>query len=329
MFAFRHRQLADDLASHARGRAWRAAPLTVAMTGSSGLIGSALAAFLSTGGHTVVRLVRRPPSGPGERQWDPEQPGAGLLDGVDAVVHLAGATIAGRFSAKHKRAVMDSRTGPTRRLAEAAVVAAERGGGPSVFVSASAIGFYGYDRGDEVLTEASHKGDGFLADVVARWEEAVAPAAGAGLRAVTVRTGIVQTPRGLPLSLLYRVFLLGLGGKVGNGRQWTSWTGIDDLVDVYYRALLDPALSGPLNAVSPHPVRNDEYTAVLARVLKRPAVLAVPGFATEVVLGPDGRREIAEASQRVEPTALLAAGHHFRYPELEATLSHLLGRAGT
>ncbi len=163
--------------------------------------------------------------------------------------------------------------------------------------------------------------------MVARWEEATAPAARAGLRAVQVRTGIVQTPRGLPLGLLYRVFLLGLGGKVGTGRQWTSWTGIDDLVDVYYRAVLDSAVSGPVNAVSPHPVRNDEYTATLARVLKRPAALAVPGFATEVVLGPEGRREIAEASQRVEPAVLLAAGHHFRYPELEAALGHLLGRA--
>ncbi len=192
--------------------------------------------------------------------------------------------------------------------------------------SASAIGYYGYDRGDEVLTETSSAGDGFLADVVARWEEAAAPVAGAGLRAVKVRTGIVQTPQGLPLGLLYRVFQLGLGGKLGRGRQWTSWTGIDDLVDVYYRALLDPALSGPVNAVAPEPVRNDEYTATLARVLKRPAVLAVPSFATELVLGRDGRQEVAEASQRVEPAVLLAAGHHFRHPELEAALRHLLGR---
>ena len=326
MFGYRHRQLAADLASHARGRSWRTEPLTVAMTGSSGLIGSALAAFLTTGGHSVVRLVRHPPTGPGERQWDPDNPGPRLLDGVDAVVHLAGASIAGRFSARHKRAVMESRSGPTRRLAEAAAAAAEDGGGPSVFVSASAIGYYGYDRGDEILTEASSQGDGFLADVVARWEEATAPAGEAGLRVVKVRTGIVQSPRGGVLGLLYPVFLLGLGGRLGSGRQWTSWTGIDDLVDVYYRALLDPTISGPVNAVSPQPVRNDEYTATLGRVLDRPTVLAVPGFAADLALGPEGRREVAEASQRVEPTVLLAAGHHFRHPELEGALRHLLGK---
>jgi uncharacterized protein (TIGR01777 family) len=245
---------------------------------------------------------------------------------VDAVVHLAGASIAGRFSEHHKRAVMESRRGPTRRLADAAAAAAGDGGGPSVFVSASAIGYYGYDKGDEVLTEASPRGDGFLADVVAKWEEATAPATEAGLRVVKVRTGIVQTPRGGVLGLLYPVFLLGLGGRLGRGRQWTSWVGIDDLVDVYYRALLDPALSGPVNAVSPQPVRNYEYTALLGRVLGRPTVLAVPGFAADLALGPEGRREVAEASQRVEPTVLLAAGHHFRHRELEAALRHLLGR---
>jgi uncharacterized protein (TIGR01777 family) len=325
MFAYRHRQLAGDLASHARGRAWGAEPLTVAMTGASGLIGSALAAFLTTGGHRVVRLVRRPPTGPGERQWGPDHPVPGLLDGVDAVVHLAGASIAGRFSQPHKHAVMESRTGPTRRLAEAAA-AAVGGRGPSVFVSASAIGYYGYDRGDEFLTEASSQGDGFLADVVARWEQATVPASEAGLRVVKVRTGIAQSPRGGVLGLLYPVFLLGLGGRLGSGRQWTSWTGIDDLVDVYYRALLDPAMSGPVNAVSPQPVRNDEYTATLGRVLDRPTLLTVPGFAADLALGPEGRREVAEASQRVEPTVLLTAGHHFRYPELEGALRHLLGR---
>ncbi len=327
IFAYRHRQLADDLASHARGRSWRARPLTVAMTGASGLVGSALAAILTTGGHSVVRLVRRPPASPQERQWGPDRPDARLLEGVDAVVHLAGVSIAGRFSERHKRAVLESRSGPTRRLAEAAATATEAGHGPSVFVSASAIGYYGHDRGDEVLTEASSQGDGFLADVVARWEQGTAPAAQAGLRVVKVRTGIVQSPRGGVLGLLYPVFLLGLGGKLGQGRQWTSWTGIDDLVDVYYRSLLDPALSGPVNAVSPQPVRNEEYTATLARVLHRPAVVAVPAFAAEVALGAEGRRELAEASQRVEPAVLLGAGHHFRFPELEPALCHLLGRA--
>jgi hypothetical protein len=327
MFVYRHRQLADDLAAHARGRGWRPEPLTVAMTGSSGVIGTALAAFLTTGGHTVVRLVRGRVQGPGERHWDTEKPAADLLDGVDAVVHLAGASIAGRFNERHKRAVMDSRVGPTRRLAETAAAAARRGSGPSVFVSASAIGYYGYDRGDEVLTEDSGQGDGFLAEVVGHWEAAAAPAVEGGLRVVAMRTGIVQTPRGGALQLLYPAFLFGLGGKLGNGQQWTSWCGIDDLVDMYHRALLDAGLRGPVNAVCPGPVRNDEYTATLARALHRPAVLAIPGFAPQVVLGSEGRREVAEASQRVEPAALRAAGHVFRHPGLEATLRHLLGRA--
>ena len=303
MFVYRHRQLADDLAVHARGRHWRPEPLTVAVTGASGLIGSALAALLTTGGHNVVRLVRRTAKATGERHWDPAAPAPDLLEGVDAVVHLAGASIAGRFNESHKRSVLDSRVGPTRRLAEVAAATALRGNGPSVFVSASAIGYYGYDRGDEVLTEASTQGEGFLANVVGQWEAAAAPAAEGGLRVVMLRTGIVQTPRGGALQLLYPAFFLGLGGKLGSGRQWTSWCGIDDLVDMYHRALLDPALSGPVNAVCPGPVRNDEYTATLARVLHRPAVVPIPGFAPQVVLGREGRREVAEASQRVEPAA--------------------------
>ena len=196
-------------------------------------------------------------------------------------------------------------------------------------VSASAIGYYGYDRGDEVLTEASSQGEGFLADVVAQWEGATAPAAAAGLRVVKLRTGIVQSPRGGVLGLLYPVFLAGLGGKLGSGRQWTSWIGIDDLVDIYYRALLDAAVQGPVNAVCPQAARNDEYTATLARVLHRPAVLSVPGFAAQLAVGPEGRREVAEASQRVEPAVLMGAGHRFRRTGLEETLRHLLGRATT
>ena len=216
---YRHRQLAADLAALARARAIRPDPdpLTVAVTGSSGLIGTALTALLTTSGHLVVPLVRRLPRA-GERYWRPEDPAAELLDGVDAVIHLAGASIGGRFTAERKHEIRTSRIQPTRRLAELAAAANLK-----AFVTASAIGIYGPDRGDEVLTEASPRGDGFLADVVADWEDATTPATAAGIRTVQVRTGIVQTPRGGMLRLLTPLFETGLGGRLGDGKQWLAW----------------------------------------------------------------------------------------------------------
>ena len=177
-----------------------------------------------------------------------------------------------------------------------------------------------------MLTETSARGDGFLADVVAGWEDATAPAARAGLRTVQVRTGLVQTPRGGMLHLLYPLFAAGLGGRLGSGKQWLAWIGLDDLLDIYLRAVLDPALSGPVNAVAPAPVRNADYTAVLAGLLHRPALVPVPPLGPRLLLGGEGAREIAEASQYVRPQRLINAGHHFRYPELEAALRHVLGR---
>jgi uncharacterized protein (TIGR01777 family) len=323
MFAYRHRQLGMDLAAQATARNYGDRPLVVAMTGSRGLVGSALASFLTTAGYRVVRLVRGKPHGPDERRWDPQSPADDLLRGVDAVVHLAGASIAGRFTQAHRAAVRESRIGPTRALAE---LAGRTPDGPAVFVSASAIGYYGPDRGDEVLDESSARGAGFLADIVADWEQAAGAAAAAGLRVVTVRTGLVQSPRGGTLRIFYPLFAAGLGGRLGDGRAWQSWIGIDDLVDVYHRALYDAALSGPVNAVAPEPVRNAAYTRTLARVLRRPAVLPVPGLGTRLVLGQEGAIELAEASQRVSPAALLAVGHRFRHPTLEPALRHLLGR---
>lgn len=325
MFTYRHRQLADDLAAHRLAAENGLSPLTIAVTGASGLVGSALSAFLSTGGHRVIRLVRGPARGGGEREWNPDRPDPGLFEGVDAVIHLAGASIAGRFTEKHRNAIRDSRIGPTRRLAEALARTPRR---PAVLVTASAIGYYGYDRGDDILTEDSGRGDGFLADVVADWEAATAPAQQAGVRVVPVRTGIVQSPLGGTLKLMRPLFGAGLGGRLGDGRQWLSWIGIDDLVDVYHRALWDNALSGPVNAVAPHPVRNSEYTATLARVMHRPAVLPVPSLGPRVLLGEQGARELACASQRVTPQKLTAAGHRFRHPDLEQALRHLLGREG-
>ena len=275
-FVYRHRQLADDLAAH---RDAGSPSMVVAVTGATGLVGSALTAFLSTGGHTVIRLARGP---------------APDLSGVDAVVHLAGASI-------------DSRIEPTRLLAEAAARAVD---GPRTFVSASAIGFYGFDRGDAQLSEESARGDGFLADAVADWEAATASASEAGLRVVTVRTGIVQSARGGTLRLMRPRFAAGLGGRLGTGRQWLSWIGLDDLLDVYYRALYDSRLTGPVNAVAPAPVRNIDYTKALAGVLHRPAVLPVPRRAP---------------SLRVMPTKLESLGHRFRHPRIACALAHELG----
>jgi uncharacterized protein len=323
MFGYRHRQLAADLAAHARSQAVCPEPLTIAVTGASGLIGTALAALLATGGHRVIRLVRHAPGHDGEREWHPGAPDPGLLDGVDAVVHLAGASIAGRFTPEHKQQVLSSRTGPTRALA---TLAARNAGQLRAFVTASAVGFYGADRGDEVLTEESGRGDGFLADVAAAWEEAADPATAAGIRTVQVRTGIVQTPRGGVLRLLYPLFAAGLGGPVGDGAAWQPWIEIDDLLDIYLRAVTDPVLAGPVNAVAPGEARNVGYARTLARVLRRPALIPVPPAGPRLLLGAEGSRELAEASQRVRPAVLAAAGHPFRFAELEDALRHVLGR---
>ena len=329
-FVYRHRQLAADLAALARARAICPDTLTIAVTGAGGLIGTALTALLTTSGHRVIRLVRRPARHAGERSWRPEDPAPDLLNGVDAVIHLAGASIGGRFTPERKNEIRESRILPTRHLAELAAATAATGApGLRAFVVASAIGIYGADRGDEILAEDSPRGAGFLADVVADWEDAATPAAAAGIRTVRIRTGIVQTPRGGMLRLLSPLFEAGLGGRLGSGKQWLAWIGLDDLLDVYLRAVLDRGLSGPVNAVAPEPVRNIDYTRTLAGVLRRPAVLPVPGFGPRLLLGPEGAREIAQASQNVRPERLIAAGHQFRQPDLEGALRHLFGREET
>lgn len=325
MFAYRHAQLRDDLAVQAE--LWRQEPAerTVAVTGSSGLIGTALRAFLSTAGHRVISLVREGPARPGQRMWNPREPDPRIFEDVDAVVHLAGASIAGRFTPRHKQAIASSRIEPTRCLADAMV----RSGGPRVLVSASAIGFYGRDRGDEILDEGAGSGGGFLADVVDQWEAATNPAEEAGLRVVRMRTGVVLSARGGMLRLLRPVFLAGLGGRIAEGHQWLSWIDLDDLVDAYARALFDTSLDGAVNAVAPSPVRNREFAAMLARVLHRPALLATPKAAIRAAVGSDGAEEVACASQRVKPAYLESAGFRYRRPSVESCLRHQLGRPGS
>lgn len=315
MVAYRHRQLHGDFAVHDDMRDFAPDPLTIGITGSSGLVGTALSALLSTGGHRVVRLVRGTPSGPDERQWNPDDPAPDLLAGLDAVVHLAGAPIAGRFTDQHRAAVRDSRVGPTARLARVA--------GDIPFVSASAIGFYGYDRGDELLDESASRGDGFLADVVEGWEADARQAAG---RSVSVRIGIVQSARGGAMALQRPLFEMGLGGPMAGGEQWLSWIALDDLIDVFYRAVVDDRLEGPVNAVAPHPERQRDWAHTMGTVLRRPALLPTPAFGPKLLLGDDGAREVAAASQRVVPAKLQALGHEFRFPHLEPALRHELGR---
>ncbi|WP_432938036.1 TIGR01777 family oxidoreductase [Kribbella sp. CA-253562] len=322
MLVYRHQQFADDLAALRRAQALGLTPRTVAVSGSHGTVGRGLVALLGTAGHTVIKLVRGEPSGPNERKWNPAAPSEDLLDGVEAVVHLAGASIAGRFTETHRRAVVESRIGPTRALASLAARTGVR-----AFVCASAIGYYGPDRGDEVLTEQSDRGDGFLADLVEDWERATDPARDGGVRVVNVRTGLVQTPAGGVLRLQYPMFAAGLGGPLASGNQWQPWIGVDDLLDIYHRALYDDRLAGPVNGVGPAPVRNRDYTTTLAHVVRRPALFRVPSFGPRILLGDEGAKELAEASQRVVPAVLDQLGHTFRYPTLEPALRHLLGKA--
>lgn len=298
--------------------------MRLAITGASGLVGTALVPFLGADGHEVVRLVRRPAQGAGEVRWDPERDeiDRAALDGVDAVVHLAGAGIAeGRWTKQRKALLRDSRLGPTRLLAETLAGLPRP---PKVLVSASATGYYG-ERGDAWLDEASPAGSDFLGTLAREWEEASEPAARAGIRVVRLRTGIVLTPRGGALGKMLLPFKAGVGGVLGSGRQFMSWIALDDLLGVIRFALTTGSLAGPVNAVAPSPVTNREFTRALGRVLGRPTIAPAPAFALRLAFG-----EMADAtvlvSTRVRPRRLLEAGYRFRFPELEDALRHLLGK---
>ncbi len=324
LFAYRHRITAQDLGLHARYAA--AGPRRFAISGSSGLIGSALTALLTSGGHTVVRLRRDGVGlGPDDAYWNPFTGEVDLasLEGLDAVIHLAGENpFSPRWTDRKKRAIKDSRVRGTMMLA-GALTRLRRP--PAVFISASAIGYYG-SRGDERLDETSAPAEeGFLPEVVRAWEAAALPATDAGIRTVQARIGLVLTPAGGILQLMLPPFYLGLGGSLVGPRQWASWIALDDVIGALYHLALDPEASGPVNLVAPEPVTLDAFTATLAGVLERPRALHVPADWLRTAMG-----EVAEntilASARVEPARLEASGYSFLHPDLEGALRHLLGR---
>ncbi len=299
--------------------------MLVAVTGSTGLIGTALVRRLTGEGHQVLRLVRSRPQGPQQAHWDPAagRIDAGALAGADAVVHLAGKGIGDnlRWTRRVKREILDSRVQGTRLLA---TTLAGLGGGPRVLVCASGIHYYG-DHGDELLTEQSASGQGFLAEVCRRWEAAADPARAAGIRVVHLRTALVQAANGV-LARQFLLFRLGLGGRLGSGRQWWSWIALDDVVGLYRHALATAELAGPVNAAAPNPVTNAEHAATVARVLRRPALLHVPRFGPRLLLGDLG--DVLFDSIRVQPAVALASGYRFAFPELEPALRHALGPPG-
>ena len=293
----------------------------VAITGSTGLVGSALVDFLAAEGHRTLRLVRGAAEA-GEASWDPlgGTIDAAALEGLDAVIHLAGENIAAaRWSAAQKKRIYHSRVDGTRLLCETLANMARP---PKVFLSASAIGYYG-DRGDEVLDEGSGAGEGFLAQAVRDWEAAAGPAADAELRVVFLRFGMILSPRGGALAKMLTPFRLGAGGRVGNGRQYWSWVSLDDAIGAIHHALFTDQLSGPVNVVAPNAVTSLEFTKTLGRVLSRPTWFPMPAFAARLALG-----EMADAillsSERVEPVRLKESGYEFRHPTLEAALRQLL-----
>lgn len=305
--------------------------MLVAVTGASGLIGTALVERLHAEGHQVLRLTRSRPAAPDQVHWDPA---SGELDPdalakADAVVHLAATNIGEhlRWNARIKRELLESRVEGTSLVARTMAELATRSGGnegPRLLVCASGVHYYG-DRGDAVLTEADGGGPGFLAGVVRQWEAAADPARAAGLRVVHLRTGLVQDVGGAGLPKQVLMFRFGLGGRLGSGRQWLSWISLDDIAGAYLHALTHDELEGPVNAVAPDPVTNAEFTRILARVLGRPAFLHVPAIAPKLVLG-EVADELLFTSLRARPARLLETGYTFELPDLETTLRHTLGR---
>ncbi len=292
----------------------------ILLTGVSGPIGAALLPSLKTRGYEVVRLVRGTAQGENQIPWDPAQPIAPeKVSGFDAVVHLAGETIMGRWTPAKKARIRDSRVIPTGHLAQALAQAKDK---PSVFVCSSAIGYYG-SRGDEVLKESSAPGTGFLPEVCREWEAATQPATAAGIRTVNLRTGVVLSPKGGALGAMLTPFKMGVGGRVGDGRQWMSWIDVQDIVGAIHHILKADLLHGPVNLVAPKPVTNAEFTRTLASVLSRPAIFPIPAFVVKTLFGEMGEALLL-GSQRVEPVQLVGSGYPFRFRELQASLENML-----
>ncbi len=300
--------------------------MDVVVSGASGLIGTALCRSLRADGHRVIELVRRAPAAGSvdEIEWDPRggRLDASALEGVDAVVHLAGAGIGDkRWTEARKQEVLESRTRGTALLAETLASLQAK---PSVFVSGSAIGYYGH-RGDDVVTEATPSGGGFVSRVCVEWEAAAQPAVDAGIRTVFIRTGIVLAPKGGAFGKLVPLFKLGLGGKMGAGREWWSWISLDDEVRAI-RFLIDHDVQGPVTLTAPSPARNAEITRALGEVLHRPTFLTVPSFGPKLLLGSELAESLLFMSQRIEPTVLLGHGFEFHHPEITNALRDVLGR---
>ncbi|HEV8538385.1 MAG TPA: TIGR01777 family oxidoreductase [Bacteroidota bacterium] len=299
--------------------------MNILITGSHGFIASALIPWMSAGGHNVFRLVREPVSNEREEfRWDPykRELNPEVFNGKDAVIHLAGESIAvGRWTESKKKNIRESRVIPTRFLAETLSMCSRP---PGILICASAIGYYG-DRGAEMLTEESPPGDDFLATVCREWETATAPAAGKGIRVVHLRFGLILSPRGGALQKLLVPFRFGVGGMLGSGKQYWSWIAIDDVVGAIMHALVNEKVRGPVNLVTPDAITNKEFTRTLGKVLSRPTFLPAPAFALRLALG-----EMADAlllsSARIEPRKLIATGFHFKYTRLEAALQSLLKR---
>jgi uncharacterized protein (TIGR01777 family) len=298
--------------------------MKILITGASGLIGQALTKQLNASGHTTVAAVRREPRRNDEVQWNPAtgEMSPSAFDGVDAVVHLAGAGIGDkRWTDSYKMEILQSRTLGTALLADTMASLATK---PSVFLSGSAIGIYG-QRDDSELGEDATIGTGFLADVCRDWEAASAPASAAGIRTALLRTGIVLSPKGGALKKQLPLFKLGLGGKFGNGKQWQSWISITDEVNAIIH-LLTSNLSGAVNLTAPQPVTNSEFTRVLAGVLSRPAILPIPSFGPKLLLGGELADALLFTGQRVVPNALIADGFQFTHPTLDVALRALLNK---
>jgi uncharacterized protein len=292
----------------------------ILVSGVSGPIGAALLPSLRQRGYAITRLTRGNANGTDQVAWDPSKPlSPEAVSGFDAVIHLAGESIVGRWTDAKKKRIRDSRVLGTRNLAEALAKAAKR---PRVLISGSAIGYYG-DRGEEILREDSASGTGFLPEVCREWEAAAQPAADAGIRTAFIRTGIVLSTAGGALPKMLLPFKLGVGGNMGNGQQWWSWIDVHDMVGAIHHILLTDLLHGPVNMVAPKPVTNAEFTTILARVLHRPAIFPMPAFAARLAFGQMGD-ELLLASQRVEPDRLIESGYPFQCTELEKSLAGIL-----